>query len=167
MNTQKLNQLRSELSNEVERQAMELLNTSDEVGAFKRKLEEFSDDPYIKGSERQFNEYGDFESVIRIDASFKDSIDSEVFDALLETLNDNLCVYLKIDGDEVIASQRLGETVTINFSDPRGCYAVHSRELGLKVDYSDLIGDDDSEKLDHALALIEVAMRKHGYHPIS
>lgn len=131
----------------------------------KEQVEHFENDPHCKGSTRSIDEMGFLESImeLRLDAFSEE--DSEVIEELLRECSE--CMHFFQDQysqgrHEWSMSQCLGDPVTVNFSDPRKCYAIHSRELGLKVNYSEVIGEDDSEKLHHAKLIIEQAMRKVG-----
>lgn len=134
----------------------------------KAQVEHFENDPYCAGSERQLDEGGALESVmeLRLDAFSEE--DFEVIEELLRECSEVLYFFqsqYSRGKHEWTACQCLGDPVTVNFSDPRNCYAIHSRELKLKVNYSELIGKDDSEKLHHAKLIIEQAIRKAGFFP--
>lgn len=161
MNTQKMNELKKELMEEIKTQAIAWLETSDGID-FKNTFNRFCDDPYAKGSDRRFNECGDYVSTMEHESL---DIDDDIFDEVRAILTDENCGCIFKNKNDITFEVCLGEPVTINFSDTRRCYAIHSAELGLKTNYSDLVGDDDSMKMNHALYLIESAMRKHGVFP--
>lgn len=162
----KIDQLKNELKKEIAKKAKKILNTK-QGKELKKLISNFECDCYMKGSYRHFDENGDFTSSLKLDSP----IDfSELDDDLILEINaqatENSSLFLLIDkkSNEIELAQFLGEPVTVNFSDSK-CYAIHSNELKLKIMAKDLIGDDDSEKLKHALYLIEYAMREHGTYP--
>lgn len=144
---------------------VEELKKTDAFKELMRQVEEFENDSHCKGSTREIDEMGFLESVmdLRLDA-FSDE-DSETIEELLRECSELVHFFQDQHSQgrhEWSMSQCLGEPVIVNFSDTRSCYAIHSRELGLKVNYSELIGENDSEKLHHAKLLIEQAQRKAG-----
>ena len=159
--------MKQEYKNQLKEDISLLIETSKDIISLKETMIKFRDDPYCKGSERLFNENGDFVSQLNVDSSILSEFeDDEARSELIAQLTEQVdCVYILNYSGNWVLEQYLGEAVTINFSDTRNCYAIHSIELGLKVNYRDLIGDDDSEKLNHGKLIIEKAMRKHGYFP--
>lgn len=163
MNTQKISDLKLELKNELNKQAIEWLETEDGQ-KLKESFNSFCDDPYIKGSYQSFNECGDYVSGFYYDDGL--DIDRDIFSEVIAILTEDNIGYILPNKDQTMTFEvSLGEPVVVNFSDRRHCYAIHSHELKLKTNYSELIGDDDSEKMNHAIYLIELAMRKHGCFP--
>lgn len=131
----------------------------------KEQVEHFENDPYCQGSVRDLNEMGLLESVMGLRLEAFSEEDFEVIEELLRECSEFMHFFqdqYSQNRNQWSMSHCLGEPVTINFSAPRKYYAIHSRELGLKVNYSELIGKDDSEKLHHAKLIIEQAMRKAG-----
>lgn len=134
----------------------------------KAQVEQFENDPYCHGSDRQLDEWGTLESVMELRLNAFSEEEFEVIDELLKECSE--IIYFSQSQysqgkHEWTMSQCLGDPVTVNFSNPRQCYAIHSKELSLKVNYSELIGEDDSEKLHHAKLIIEQAMRNAGVFP--
>lgn len=165
MNT--INQARQALRQAVIDEA-EKIKDLPEYQALLDEVKSFENDPYKKGSVRQFNEDGLLYSVIEIDNPLHGlDIDESVMIEIIGDITEAYPCFILTnrDSETLTIETCLGEAVTINFSDTRSCYAIHSGELGLKVNYRDLVGQDDSEKLNHALYLIELAMRKAGYFP--
>lgn len=164
MNT--IDQARKNLREAIKQEAETLLG-HEKVMQLIDEVRLFTDNPYKKGSARQFNEDGLLYSVIEIDNPLsKLDIDESVMIELIANITENYPCFILPNKKTITIETCLGDAVTINFSDTsRSCYAVYSSELGLKVNYLDLVGSDDSEKLSHALYLIELAMRKHGYYP--
>lgn len=126
----------------------------------KEQIEHFESDPRCKGSMRNIDELGLLESVVELNIEAFSEEDLEVIEAILRECSE-FVHFLKYQ-EKWLMSVCLGEPVIINFSNKRDCYAVHSSELDLKLNYSDLIGKDDYEKLHHAKLIIEQAMRKAG-----
>lgn len=90
--------------------------------------------------------------------------DNELAELVLESAGADLCLYFHQDSysrgyDEWTAEQSLGEPVVFNESPERNCYAIHSDELGLKLDRKAFTDED------HGFLLIEQAMRKAGCFP--
>lgn len=134
----------------------------------KAQVEQFESDPYCSGSERQLDEGGALESVMELRLDSFSEEDSEVIEEILRECSESMYFFQSEYSQgrhEWTVCQCLGDPVIVNFSDTRSYYAIHSLELGLKVNYSELIGKDDSEKLHHAKLIIEQAMRKAGVFP--
>lgn len=161
------NQANAIVQDAVEKRVAELMDTP-EFEALKARVEQFENDPYCNKSVRQLDEFGALESVMELQLDTFSDEDSEVIDELLKECSEVIFFFQSQYSQgkhEWTMSHSLGEPVIVNLSDPRDCYAIHSIELSLKVDYSELIGKDDSEKLHHAKLLIEQAMRKAGIYP--
>ena len=147
---------------------IEELKTTMQFTELKNQIERFEYDPYCKGSDRRFGEDGLLESVMELRLDYFSEEEFEVIEELLRECSEVVYFYqdqYSQGKHEWSMSQCLGEAITVNFSDRRNCYAVHSGELKLKLNYSDLIGNDDSEKLYHAKLIIEKTMRQQGIFP--
>lgn len=147
---------------------IEELKTTMQFKELKNQIEKFESDPYCKGSDRRLGEDGLLESVMELRLDYFSEEEFEVIEELLRECSE--VIYFSQDQysqgkHEWSMSQCLGEAIIVNFSDIRHCYAVHSSELDLKLNYSDLIGNDDSEKLHHAKLIIEKTMRQQGIFP--
>lgn len=147
---------------------IEELKLTEHFTELKKQIEEFEYDPYCKGSDRSLGEDGLLESIMDLKVDHFSEEEFEVIEELLQSCSD--VIYFSQDQysqgkHQWSMSQCLGEAVTINFSDRRNCYAVHSRELDLKLNYSELVGNDDSEKLHHVQLIIEKTMRQQGVFP--
>lgn len=161
MNT--VTNLKNELRIAIENEAEKLIEENENVKELIEHCRKFENDPYMAKSERTFNENGDYVSQLVIPNLLED-FDDDIQTELIAKITENYCCYILEDRHGITLETFLGEPVTINFSD-RHCYAVHSSELRLKINYKELIGDDDSEKQTYALYIIETAMRKAGYFP--
>lgn len=102
-----------------------------------------------KGIDYAFDCFGSLEAKAKLDVMHSE--DKDVIGRYLELISPD-STFQCVDGDWYAVTS-LGEPTIINLNDRR-CYAVHSRELGLKI--------DKVEDTDHALAIIEQASRKAG-----
>lgn len=161
MNPQ-INEKRRELASLIESEATVLIENDVELIELSDKIREFGNDSYMAGTTRIFNECGDLVSQLHLNKNYFKDFEEDMQIELKAQLTKDSCVWLLEYGGDHVLETTLGDATTISFSDRRNCYAVHSNELGLKINYSDLVGEDDGEKEVHALYLIECAMRKAG-----
>lgn len=159
-----VNEAKQQLSDALEREAKSHLES--EAGkALLEAMSKFGDDPYCKGSVRYFDENGEYVSGLEVEWPFHELDKDLQREIVLQASDGVYLVNSPNSKDEKIMQVFLGEPVTLNFSDTRNCYSIHSSELGLKVNYKELTGNDDAQKLSHALYLIECTMRKMGIFP--
>ena len=155
------NRLKAAIDKEVKR-----LIAKNDIKALSKNVQGFIADCWNDANMFDFNEYGELESSATFDLpNSLEETDDDVKEALMESISDQIGCF-KFERDRIIGTQACGEVVKVSTAhyDSR-CYAVYSDELGLKINRSDVIGDDDSEKTQHALYLIEIAMRKSGIFP--
>jgi|ERR1035437_996814 hypothetical protein len=159
MNT--IKQAKIALKDAIKTEVTRLIKKDKNIKELQKLINQFSSDCYMNGSIRDFNENSDYVSMLRTDFSLND-YDEDLKIELIATLNEDTGVHLLEYDKQLVLESFLGEPTTINFSDRRNCFAIHSNELKIKVMYQDLIGSDESEKLLHALYIIECNMRKYG-----
>lgn len=109
--------------------------------------------------------YADYDSLVHsqrlyVPRALCDDGDVELIEALLKECSD--IVTFELDSGprryfEWVMELSCGEPVIYDESPERGCYAIFSNELGLKVDR--VINET------HGYLLIETAMRKHEFYP--
>lgn len=139
---------------------VESLKSSPEWVSLIGKVLAFEDDPYSKQYSFEFDECGFLDSVLELEIpeSWHDE-DSDVLEAIADTLSNEFeaCYFRSNLSDSTIkVHQCLGSPTTIAEHASRNEYYVHSTELGLKLTKKDVVSTE------HALFLIECAMRKAG-----
>jgi hypothetical protein len=146
---------------------LEKLLKSEAFQSLKKKIEAFENDPDKYGS-LHLTEDGSLASTKTLNLDRELCTDEDgngdvllASDLLEEISNDGAIFFHQDDYSsgyfEWSATINFGDPATVNASPYRGQYAVYCSDLGLKVDRI------NSEE--HGLALVEKAMRKHGYFP--
>ncbi len=118
------------------------------------QVQKFENDFYSKDLDYRFDESGMLEAVMPLNLPVE-LTDDDLIEYVLYQLKE--VGYTFKESNQWYISQWLGETITINWIHDKNHYVIHCDELNLKV--------DTVENEDHAMLLIEQAMRKHGVFP--
>jgi hypothetical protein len=136
------------------------LKASGALDGILKDVSDFALDPYCKGSVRELDETGMLESVKELDISAIEEEESEVLNEILETLTADHVVYGTRRDGQTLMRVCLGFPIVLQSPESRHDYVVYSEE------FKELnLTSREVKDTDHALMLIEKAMRKAKYFP--